>query len=98
MCMRECVASSPAGGSANNTNPAYYYPSQQQYLGYVHPDNVTVADGVDAVQAANTARGWATANTRNTTLSMAISNVQFVLSQIILPDVISVAVISSATG
>jgi hypothetical protein len=99
--MRERVASSPAGGVANNVNPAYYYPSQQQYLGYVHPDDVTVAGGVDAVQAASTAigmHGWITATTRNMALSVAISNVQLVLSQTILPDVISVAAISNAAG
>jgi hypothetical protein len=43
-------------------------------------------------------RGWTTADTRNQTLAVEITNVQFVLSQIILPDVISVAVISNAAG
>jgi hypothetical protein len=56
---------------------------------------------VDAVQAANTTIGmrwWSADNTRTMSLSVAITNVQFVLSQVILRDVISTAIISAAAG
>jgi hypothetical protein len=98
-----CVACSPAGcvayapvGEVN-----YYYPSQQQYLGYVEADNTAIAGANNPIQAANTEIGmkkWTVDQTRSQTLAVAITNVQFVLSQIILPDVISVAVISKAAG
>jgi hypothetical protein len=95
-----CVASSPAGGTAllPAGETGYYYPSQQQYIGYVRADNTAGAVN-DAIRAANTTTGmrkWAVASTRNQTLAVEITNVQLVLSQVILPDVISVAVISNA--
>jgi hypothetical protein len=56
---------------------------------------------VEAMQGGNTGigmSGWSTASTRNMILAVEVTNVQFVLSQVILPDVISVAVISNAAG
>jgi hypothetical protein len=80
----------------DNVTPTFYYPGQQQYLSYVYSDSIQGAGAVDPVQAAM--RGWTEASTQNMTLAVEIKNVQFVLSQIILPDVISVAVISTAAG
>jgi hypothetical protein len=62
---------------------------------------ISPQQALSTVEAASTAigmRGWTEAVTQNMTLAVEIKNVQFVLSQIILPDVISVAVISTAAG
>jgi hypothetical protein len=94
-----CVCTRPTGGIANNANPGYFYPSQQQILGNATQNFAGAADA--CVSNSNTARGmlgWTEAQLNSVTLAVNIKSVAFVANQIILPDTICTAVISRAAS